>query len=105
MQRKEQLNNGKPIMMVMTHQLQSPLTAISAALSFLLTRSMPADVRIEMEHTRALTEDAILLCYGTSTAMALVGGRDQLFAEEEIDAAEEMRALCERLQRTNARKD
>ena len=62
----------------MTHQLQSPLIAISAALSFLLTHNISPYVRDDIEHTRALARNEGIpggISSGAAIAAALQIGK------------------------------
>jgi len=95
-------------LMVMTHQLQAPLASIVGGITGLkrfFARLGRADAIERLEQVHALIEDGLALCYGTFTTLATEAGSGASFAEDEINALEELRKLCHRLQRTNARND
>ena len=58
-----------------------------------------------LEQVHALIDDGLALCYGTFTTLAQQAGRDASFGEDQMNALDELRKLCMRLQRTNARND
>jgi signal transduction histidine kinase len=59
----------------------------------------------QLDHMDALVEDALALCLGTFTTFGREAGQQISYNAEEIDAPTELRMLCQRLQRTNARDD
>jgi signal transduction histidine kinase len=92
-------------LMLITHQLQGPLVSIIGTISFLRTRSLPRAVQEDLESVLAFAEDSLSFCYGTYVSLAREAGSKSTFAVDAIDASAELRHLCERLQRTNARQD
>jgi signal transduction histidine kinase len=92
-------------LMIITHQLQGPLSSLIGSISYLQTKPLPAGVRAALDDLEALVEDSIAVCYGTFTTFALVDGRRISFVTENINGPQELRKLCRRLQRTNSRPD
>ena len=95
-------------LMVITHQLQAPLASVVGAVTGLqriVVRMGRHDVNDKLEHVHALIEDGLALCYGTFTTFAREAGRDATFGDDQVNALDELRKLCTRLQRTNARND
>jgi signal transduction histidine kinase len=91
--------------MIITHQLQGPLSSLVGSLSYLQTKPLPSEIRTALEDIEALVEDSIAVCYGTFTTFALLDGRKMSFVNENINAPQELRRLCGRLQGTNSRSD
>jgi signal transduction histidine kinase len=92
-------------LMTITHQLQGPLIPVIGTLSGLVTIHLPANIREKLEHVQALVEDAFTLSYGTFTTFALEADQKPDFGTDSVNAKKELEALCERLQKTNARQD
>jgi len=95
-------------LMVITHQLQAPLASVVGAVTGMrraISRLRSPDLLDRLDHVHALIEDGLTLCYGTFTTFGREAGREATFGEEEVNALDEVRKLCLRLQRTNARAD
>ena len=92
-------------LMVMTHQLQGALISVTGALTSIEQSDLDAQNREMLEFAVALLEDANALAYGTSTTFAREAGARIAFTKQTIDAPQEMRALAERLRKTNPRDD
>jgi signal transduction histidine kinase len=92
-------------LITMTHQLLGPLSAIIGATSRSELREAKGQVKEIVEYVQALGEDAISLCYGTSTILAAKAGRKTAFEVHDIEAPTELHELCMRLQKTNSRPD
>lgn len=95
-------------LMIITHQLQGPLSSIVSAITHMQQRKHrqidAQDDRLKFIH--ALVEDALTLCFGTFSTFAKEAGRDIAFgAVADIDARAELEKLCTRLKRTCARGD
>jgi len=103
-------------LMVITHQLQAPLSSMLGSISYLkstLLRKeelrLPASVHRNLEEQLTNLEDfasdTLTLTYGTSTTYALEAGQKASFGSDYIYAMEELKHLAKRLQKTNARAD
>lgn len=92
-------------LMIITHQLQGPLSSLIGTVSYLQMTPVTQFVQERLADLEALVEDGLALCYGTFTTFALGAGRKIPFGAESINAPEEMERLCARLQKTNSRPD
>lgn len=92
-------------LMVITHQLQAPLSSVVGALTSLKRKALPRYIETNLHYVQALVEDGLTLCYGTTTSLVLATGRKTHFDVADIDAPTELKKLCDRLQMTNARHD
>lgn len=92
-------------LMVITHQLQAPLSSVIGALTSLRRKSLPRFIEKNLHYVQALVEDGLTLCYGTTTSLVLAVGKKTHFDVADIDAPAELKKLCDRLQLTNARAD
>ncbi|MBV8857608.1 MAG: GAF domain-containing protein [Acidobacteria bacterium] len=92
-------------LMIITHQLQGPLSSVVGAITSLQGQGLPRLLRENLDYVHDLVEDCLALCNGTSTSFALDAGRRTTFGVEELDAQAEMEMLSRRLQKTNARHD
>ena len=105
-QAEQAARNRQEDLMVITHQLQGPLVSINAGINYLqheVRRDSPRFA--ELDRINALVEDALALCHGTFMSFALAAGREMSRHADEIDAPAELKMLCERLRKTNARSD
>lgn len=109
-------NERQNDLMIITHQLQGPLSSVVTAISNMehkLSKKGNPEERLNYTHSRlkyihGLVEDALALCFGTFSTFGREAGRETFFGTAdfgaaEIDAPTELRNLCERLQSTNAR--
>lgn len=92
-------------LMVITHQLQAPLSSVIGALTSLRRKALPRFIENNLHYVQALVEDGLTLCYGTTTSLVLAAGKKTHFDVADIDAPAELKKLCDRLQLTNARAD
>jgi signal transduction histidine kinase len=92
-------------LMIITHQLQGPLSALLGTVSYLQTKQVSQLVQEGLADLEALVEDGLALCYGTFTTFALGAGRKIPFGMENIEAPVEMERLCARLQKNEDRND
>lgn len=95
-------------LLVIAHQLQAPLASIVTSITGLPAysrRLLPPDVQERLTQIHAFVEDAITICYASVTTLASEAGQETAFVEEDIDAPDELKKLCARLQRTSRRKD
>jgi signal transduction histidine kinase len=92
-------------LMVITHQLQAPLSSVIGALTSLRRKALPKFIENNLHYVQALVEDGLTLCYGTTTSLVLAVGKKTHFDVADIDAPAELKKLCDRLQLTNARAD
>ena len=92
-------------LMVITHQLQAPLSSVIGALTSLRTESLPKFIDNKLSYVESLVEDGLTLCYGTTTSFVIDTGKKTHFDEADVDAPFELENLCRRLQLTNARHD
>jgi signal transduction histidine kinase len=91
-------------LMIITHQLQGPLSSIIFTVKDMQGKPLSEPVRNErLTYVHALTEDALALSFGTSSAFARDVGTDTFFGAKEIDVRAELESLCTRLKRTNAK--
>jgi signal transduction histidine kinase len=90
-------------LMIMTHQLQGPLSSIIFTIKNMqrkLSRQGIHDERLKYVH--ALVEDGFALSFGTSSTF----GKETFFrATADINALAELESLCKRLQLTNAKEN
>jgi signal transduction histidine kinase len=102
-------------LMTITHNLQSPLDAVSSALDDLHDRSVPADelddralahvprsFHEDIEHALALNEDVLLMSSGILRAFAHEMGVKWDLNPRPINVPEELRQLCKRLLQANS---
>lgn len=92
-------------LMIITHQLQAPLSSVIGALTSLQRNLIPKLIENNLNYVRALVEDGLTFCYGTTTSFALAAGKKTHLGVTDVDAPTELRTLCTRLQLTNARHD
>jgi len=92
-------------LMVITHQLQGPLSSAVSAITYLQRKPLAKHVEGSLVKINGLVEDCLALCYGTFTTFAHEVGQETAFEPDVIDAPAELKKLCERLQITNARHD
>jgi signal transduction histidine kinase len=102
---EEEASNRQEDLMVITHQLQAPLSSVIGALTSLRRKALPKFIENNLHYVQALVEDGLTLCYGTTTSLVLAAGRKTHFDVADIDAPLELKKLCDRLQLTNARED
>jgi signal transduction histidine kinase len=88
-------------LMTMTHQLQGPLNPVVASLAALQDSSLPKSAYDELQYARALVENCLTLCWGTSATFANQAGKKVALVADKIDAPAEMRRLCKMLQLSN----
>lgn len=92
-------------LMIITHQMQAPLSSVVGAVTSLQRKVLPKDVKNTLDYIQALVDDGLTFCYGTTTSLALTAGKKAHFDIAVFDAATELALLCKRLQKTNARYD
>jgi len=92
-------------LMVITHQLQGPLSSAVSAITYLQGKPLAKNVEESLTKIHGLVEDCLALCFGTFSAFAHEAGQETAFESAEVDAPAELKKLCERLQLTNARDD
>ena len=97
-----QLQNN---IMVMTHQLQAPLSSIRASVLRLRRKVQHADSLRYLEHVQGLVEDSFALCWGTVASFAKDAGTSTSIDIQDVDAMPELESLAARMQKTNARDD
>lgn len=92
-------------LLTITHQLQGPLIPVIGTLSSLSLAHLPSNLKDKLEHIKALVEDTFILSYGTFTTFALEADQKPAYGTDRINATTELKSLCDRLQKTNARQD
>lgn len=92
-------------LMIITHQLQAPLSSVIGAVTSLQRKVLSRDVKNTLDYIQALVDDGLTFCYGTTTSLALTAGKKAHFDIAVFDATTELDMLCKRLQKTNARYD
>jgi signal transduction histidine kinase len=98
----KQLQNN---LMVMTHQLQAPLSSIRASVLRLRRKVQQPDTLRYFEHIQGLVEDSFALCWGTVATFAKDAGSNTSIDLQDVDAMPELESLAARMQKTNARDD
>jgi signal transduction histidine kinase len=92
-------------LMIITHQLQGPLSSVITAITNMQRKLMREDIQDDrLKYVHALVEDALALCFGTFSTFGREAGRETYFGKTDIDAPEALKDLAERLQRTNGRR-
>jgi signal transduction histidine kinase len=118
---KDEARQRRQDLMTIAHQLQGPLNPVIGAISLIKQIASARNLKealergeegllidqIEeaMDDAQALTDDAVTLCYGIVTSFAREENRETALIKTSINAPEEMKKLCRRLQMTNARED
>lgn len=102
---EESAHDRQVDLLSITHQLQGPLITVIGALSWFQLESLPRSISELLDNAQALAEDALLLCHGTSMSFSLEAGKRSTLGQDEINAAEELELLTQRLVRSNARQD
>jgi Signal transduction histidine kinase len=92
-------------LMIFTHQLLGPLSAIIGQVSGMQQNNLPSRVESSLNDIHEMVEDAITLCYGTCVSLAHSSGRPTAFGLDTIDVPTELRKLSKRMQRINQRAD
>jgi K+-sensing histidine kinase KdpD len=92
-------------LMIMTHQLLGPLSAVVGTITSIQQKNLPVDIKSSLENIHAWLEDAITLCYGTFASFAYAAGKRTAFGTDNINAPVELKKLALRLQKTNQRSD
>jgi len=92
-------------LMVMTHQLQAPLSSMRASVIRLRGKIQHPDSLRYLEHIQGLVEDSFALCWGTVATFAKDAGTDTSIDLQDVDAMPELESLAARMQKTNARDD
>ena len=77
-------------LMSVTHQLESPLTAIIGFLSSESLNSLPDNSCDDVKNARAFAEDAVTLCHGSFRTFAREAGRQVSIEIASIDVRSEM---------------
>jgi signal transduction histidine kinase len=91
--------------MVMTHQLQAPLSSMRASVYRLRRKIQQPEMLHHLDHVQGLVEDSFALCWGTVATFAKDAGTTTSIELQDVDAMPELESLAMRMQKTNARSD